>query len=105
MSEPLPSEMTVIDDAEQRGRTDLRPFWRRVYAQGDPLPRFAPPAGRPAHRFDEEVRKAVGATVGDVMTPNPETCSEDDTVEAVATALHDHNVYALGRPRFRDPTT
>jgi len=53
VSEPLPSEMTVIDDAEQRGRTDLWPFWRRVYAQGDPLPRFAPPAGRPAHRFDE----------------------------------------------------
>jgi len=38
-----------------------------------------------AHRFDQEVRKAVGATVGDVMTPNPETCSEDATVEEVAT--------------------
>jgi ring-1,2-phenylacetyl-CoA epoxidase subunit PaaA len=53
VSEPLQSEMTVIDDAERRGRTDLWPFWRRVYAQGDPLPRFAPPVGRPAHRFDE----------------------------------------------------
>jgi ring-1,2-phenylacetyl-CoA epoxidase subunit PaaA len=47
------SEMSEIEDAERRGRTDLWPFWRRIYAQGDPLPRFAPPAGRPAHRFDE----------------------------------------------------
>jgi len=53
-----------------------------------------------AHRFDEEVRKAVGATVGDVMTPNPETCSDDDTVEEVATALHEHNVSRL--PVVRD---
>jgi ring-1,2-phenylacetyl-CoA epoxidase subunit PaaA len=47
------SELSVIADAEARGRTDLWPFWRRAYAQGDPLPRFAPPGGRPAHRFDE----------------------------------------------------
>ena len=53
-----------------------------------------------AHRFDEEVRKAVGASVGDVMTPNPETCSEDDTVEQVATALHEHDVSRL--PVVRD---
>src|SRR5207245_5624221 len=46
------SEMDVIRDAEERGRTDLWPLWRRVYAQGDPLPKFTPPA-RPAHRFDE----------------------------------------------------
>jgi CBS domain-containing protein len=48
-----------------------------------------------AHRFDEEVRKAVGATVGDVMTPNPETCTEDATVEEVATVLHEQNVARL----------
>jgi len=52
------------------------------------------------HRLDEEVRKAVGATVGEVMTPNPETCSEDDTVEEVATALHEHNLSRL--PVVRD---
>jgi 1,2-phenylacetyl-CoA epoxidase catalytic subunit len=45
--------MHVIADAEERGRTDLWPFWRRVYAQGDPLPRLAGPAGRPTYRFDE----------------------------------------------------
>lgn len=47
------SEMDVIHDAEERGRTDLWPLWRTAYAQGDPLPTFAPPA-RPAHRFDED---------------------------------------------------
>ena len=48
-----PGEMRVIDDAEQRGRTELWPFWRRAYAQGDPLPRFVAPPGRPGHQFDE----------------------------------------------------
>jgi len=47
------SEMDVIHDAEERGRTELWPFWRKTYAQGDPLPRFTAPAGRPRHRFDE----------------------------------------------------
>lgn len=47
------SEMDLIRDAEERGRTDLWPFWRKAYAQGDPLPRFTAPAGRPRHRFDE----------------------------------------------------
>jgi ring-1,2-phenylacetyl-CoA epoxidase subunit PaaA len=49
----LPGEMAVIEDAERRGRTDLWPFWRRAYAQGDPLPRLACRVSRPAHRFDE----------------------------------------------------
>jgi len=49
----LPSEMSVIDDAERRGRTDLWPFWRRAYAQGDPLPRLACHVSRPTYRFDE----------------------------------------------------
>ena len=53
MSERMSSEMSVIDDAEARGRTELWPFWRPIYAQGDPLPRFAPPATRASHRFDE----------------------------------------------------
>ena len=46
-------EMAEIDEAEARGRTELWPFWRRVYAQGDPLPHFAPPADRKPYRFDE----------------------------------------------------
>jgi ring-1,2-phenylacetyl-CoA epoxidase subunit PaaA len=33
--------------------TGLWPFWPKLYAQGDPLPRLAPPVGRVTHRFDE----------------------------------------------------
>ena len=50
--EPM-TEMTAIDDAEQRGRSGLWPFWRRVYAQGDPLPALTCQVSRPAYRFDE----------------------------------------------------
>jgi CBS domain-containing protein len=46
-------------------------------------------------RFEEELRKAVGATVGDVMTPKPRTCGPDDTLEQVATVLHDHGLSRL----------
>jgi len=53
-----------------------------------------------ASRFDKEVRKAVGATVADVMTENPKTCGEDATVEEVATILHEHNLSRL--PVVRD---
>ena len=46
------SEMDTILDAEERGRTGLWPFWRTLYAKGDPLPVFPAPASR-AYRFDE----------------------------------------------------
>jgi CBS domain-containing protein len=46
------------------------------------------------------MRKAVGATVGEVMSENPETCSDDATVEEVATALHEHDLSRL--PVVRD---
>jgi CBS domain-containing protein len=38
--------------------------------------------------------------VADVMTPNPPTCKEDDTLEQVATVLHEHNLSRL--PVVRD---
>jgi 1,2-phenylacetyl-CoA epoxidase catalytic subunit len=53
MSDERGRDLTVIDEAERRGRTELWPFWRRVYAQGDPLPTLARAGARPAHRFDE----------------------------------------------------
>jgi len=53
-----------------------------------------------AHRFDEEVKKAVGSTVGEVMTKNPETCTEATTVEEVATLMHEHHLSRL--PVVRD---
>jgi CBS domain-containing protein len=41
--------------------------------------------------FEADLRKAVGATVGDVMDADAPTCNPDDTLETVATALHDRN--------------
>ena len=41
--------------------------------------------------FEADLRKAVGATVGDVMDADAPTCRPDDTLETVATALHDRN--------------
>jgi len=53
-----------------------------------------------ASRFDKEVRKAIGATVGDVMSETPPTCGEDDTVEQVATVMHERGLSRL--PVVRD---
>jgi len=50
--EPL-NEMNAIEDAEQRGRTDTWPLWRRQYAKGDPLPKLACQVSRPTYRFDQ----------------------------------------------------
>ena len=46
-------------------------------------------------RFEEELRKAVGATVGDVMDPHPPSCSPGDTLESVATVLHERRASRL----------
>jgi len=49
-----------------------------------------------AHRkFEKELRKAVGATVGDVMSSPAITCAPDDTLERVATVLHEHELSRL----------
>ena len=49
-----------------------------------------------SHRkFEQELRKAVGASVGDVMTVRPYTCSPDDTLERAATLMHEHEVSRL----------
>lgn len=45
--------------------------------------------------FEADLRKAVGATVGDVMDRNPRTCRPDDTLEQVATAMHEHELSRL----------
>lgn len=41
------------------------------------------------HRFDEEVRHALGATVGELMDGDPPTVGLDATVEDVATLIVD----------------
>jgi len=52
------------------------------------------------HHFEQELRKAVGATVADVMDPERASCSESDTVEDAATRLHDERRRRL--PVVRD---
>ena len=46
-------------------------------------------------RFEEDLRRAVGGTVADVMTPDPHTVGPDATVEDAATLLHAHDVSRL----------
>lgn len=49
-----------------------------------------------AHKhFEDDLRKTLGATVADVMTPDPVTVEVDATIERAATLLHDHNVSRL----------
>ncbi|GAB4284161.1 MAG: CBS domain-containing protein [Coriobacteriia bacterium] len=43
-------------------------------------------------RFEDELKKAVGATVGDVMTVEPVTVSVDAPVEDIATTMVDRDV-------------
>jgi CBS domain-containing protein len=43
-------------------------------------------------RFEHELKKAVAATVGDVMTPDPVTVQADTSVEDVATMLVDRDM-------------
>ena len=45
--------------------------------------------------FEEDLRKALGATVGDVMASDPVTVAPDDLLETAATRLHDHDVSRL----------
>lgn len=42
-------------------------------------------------RFEEELRRAVGATVGDVMSREVLTAAPGDSLEDVATMMHDHD--------------
>ena len=53
MNDKVATEMVTIEDAERRGRTDVWPFWRRAYAEGDPLPKLECQVERPGYRFEE----------------------------------------------------
>lgn len=53
---------------------------------------FYPPAER---RFEAELKKAVGATVGELMSPDPVTVQVDAPVEDVATLMIDRDVSRL----------
>jgi CBS domain-containing protein len=45
--------------------------------------------------FDEDVEKALGSTVGEVMNDDPVTCGPDDTIETAASLMHEHNLSRL----------
>jgi CBS domain-containing protein len=42
--------------------------------------------------FEEDLRKAASATVSDAMAGDPVTVGPDDTVETIATRMHDNDV-------------
>jgi CBS domain-containing protein len=49
-----------------------------------------------SHRkFEEDLRRAVAATVRDVMHTDPVSCGPDDTLERVATLMHEEKVGRL----------
>lgn len=45
--------------------------------------------------FEDDLRKALGSTVADVMHPDPVTIGVEDTVEEAATLMHEHDVSRL----------
>jgi CBS domain-containing protein len=49
-----------------------------------------------SHRkFEENLRKAVGATVGDVMSKDVHVVTPDDSLEQAATLMHEEDVSRL----------
>lgn len=50
--------------------------------------------------FEADLAKALGATVGEVMSDKPVTCGPDDSLEQAATLMHDREVSRL--PVVRD---
>jgi len=50
---------------------------------------------RANERFERDLAKALGATVGEVMADHVVTCRPDDTVEDAATLMHDKSVSRL----------
>lgn len=47
------------------------------------------------HKFEEDLRRTLGSTVADVMSREPVTIGADETVEAAATLMHEHDVARL----------
>ena len=53
------------------------------------------PLPRQQERFEEDLEKALGATVGEVMADEPVTCGPDASVEEATTLMHDEDVSRL----------
>lgn len=50
---------------------------------------------RQQERFERDLEKSLGATVGEVMADDVVTCAHDATVEEAATLMHDRDVSRL----------
>lgn len=46
-------------------------------------------------RFEEDLRRAVGGVVGDVMSREPHTVGPEENLETAATLMHTHDVSRL----------
>lgn len=46
-------------------------------------------------QFEDDLRRVLGGTVGEVMHGDPITVAPDDTIERAATLLHQHDVSRL----------
>ena len=46
-------------------------------------------------QFEDDLRRTLGSTVREVMQADPVTIGADETVEAAATLMHDHDVARL----------
>ncbi len=46
-------------------------------------------------RYEKEIHKALGETVGDVMTKNPLTTTPDKLLSAAAKLMHERNIHRL----------
>ncbi len=46
-------------------------------------------------RYEKEIHKALGETVGDVMTKNPLTTTPDQLLSAAAKLMHERNIHRL----------
>jgi predicted transcriptional regulator len=45
--------------------------------------------------FEDDLRRALGQSVSEVMTDEPVVCRDTDTLERAATLMHDHHVSRL----------
>lgn len=46
-------------------------------------------------RMEKEMLKMAGSSVGDIYTENPETVSEETTIESIATIMSEKNIHTL----------
>jgi CBS domain-containing protein len=47
------------------------------------------------HHFEEDLRRALGASVKEVMSTDVVVCGPDDSIEQAATLMHDNHVSRL----------